>query len=40
MLKIKDIIKELELYAPLSLQESFDNSGVQIGDVNQIAKGA
>lgn len=40
MLKIKDIIKEIEEYAPLPLQESFDNAGVQVGDVNREAKGA
>ena len=40
MIKIRDIIKEIELYAPLSLQESFDNAGVQVGDVNQPATGA
>ena len=40
MLKIKDIIREIELYAPLPLQESFDNAGVQVGDVNQEATGA
>ena len=40
MYKIKDIIKELEIYAPLPLQEGFDNAGVQIGDVNQEATGA
>ncbi len=39
MLKIKDIIREIELYAPLPLQEDFDNAGVQVGDVNQLAKG-
>ena len=40
MIKIRDIIREIELYAPLSLQESFDNAGVQVGDVNQPATGA
>lgn len=40
MIKIKDIIKELENAFPLALQESFDNCGVQIGDVNQYATGA
>lgn len=39
MLKVKDIIREIELYAPLPLQESFDNAGVQVGDVNQRATG-
>jgi len=32
---LKDIIKVLEAVAPPSIQESFDNSGLQIGDVNQ-----
>ncbi len=40
MIKIKDILKEIEEYAPLPLQESFDNSGLQVGDVNQPARGA
>lgn len=39
-MKIKDILHTIEQLAPLSLQESYDNSGVQIGDVNQEAKGA
>lgn len=39
-MKIKDILHAIEQLAPLSLQESYDNSGVQIGDVNQEAKGA
>lgn len=40
MLKVKDILKEIELHAPLPLQEGFDNSGIQVGDVNQLATGA
>lgn len=40
MLRVKDILKEIEQYAPLPLQESFDNAGVQVGDVNQPAIGA
>ncbi len=40
MIKIKDIIREIEHYAPLPLQEGFDNAGVQVGDVNQLATGA
>lgn len=40
MYKIKDIIREIELFAPLPLQESYDNAGVQVGDVNQQAKAA
>ena len=39
MLRIKEILKEIELYAPLPLQEDFDNAGVQVGDVNQPATG-
>ena len=39
-MKIKDILKELETLAPLPLQESFDNAGVQVGDVEQEAVGA
>ena len=33
MLRIRDILQEIERHAPLWLQESFDNSGVQVGDV-------
>ncbi|MCK9159440.1 MAG: Nif3-like dinuclear metal center hexameric protein [Parabacteroides sp.] len=40
MIKIKDILREIERYAPLPLQENFDNAGVQVGDVNQFASGA
>ena len=40
MIKIKEILKEIELFAPLPLQESYDNAGVQVGDVNQFATGA
>lgn len=29
---IKDIISAIEQYAPLSLQEGYDNSGLQVGD--------
>ena len=31
MTKLKDIISLLELAAPRSLQESYDNSGLQVG---------
>ena len=34
MVKVKDILREIEHYAPLPLQEGFDNAGVQVGDVN------
>lgn len=39
-MKIKEILQVIEQLAPISLQESYDNSGVQIGNVNQEAKGA
>ena len=39
-MKIKDILHVIEQIAPIPLQEGFDNSGVQIGDINQEAKGA
>jgi dinuclear metal center YbgI/SA1388 family protein len=40
MIRIKDIINEIERHAPLSLQDDFDNAGIQAGDVNQPATGA
>ena len=40
MIRIKDILKEIERLAPLSLQDDYDNSGVQIGDIDQPATGA
>ena len=36
--KISDIIACIEQMAPLAYQESWDNSGVQVGDVNQEVK--
>ena len=38
-MKISQIIETLEDFAPLGLQESFDNSGLQVGDISQKAKG-
>ncbi|MDR2041026.1 MAG: Nif3-like dinuclear metal center hexameric protein [Tannerella sp.] len=38
-MKIKDILTEIERLAPLPLQESFDNAGVQTGDVEREASG-
>lgn len=32
-MQIKDIIAELEQFAPLTYQESYDNSGLQVGDL-------
>ncbi|MDR1379912.1 MAG: Nif3-like dinuclear metal center hexameric protein [Tannerella sp.] len=40
MIRIKDILEEIERHAPLSLQEDFDNAGIQAGDVNLPATGA
>lgn len=39
-MRIKEIIQTIEQLAPLSLQEHYDNSGVQVGDVNREATGA
>src|ERR1700749_4462726 len=39
-MQIKDILFEIEQFAPLQYQESYDNCGVQVGDVNNIATGA
>ncbi len=38
-MKVKDIISEIENFAPLALQESFDNSGLQVGEVNASVTG-
>ncbi|MCD7936099.1 MAG: Nif3-like dinuclear metal center hexameric protein, partial [Tannerellaceae bacterium] len=40
MLRIKDILKEIEKLAPLPLQEGYDNAGVQVGEINLPATGA
>lgn len=40
MLRIRDILQEIECHAPLWLQESFDNSGIQVGDIDRPALGA
>ena len=37
---IREIINIIEEFAPLSLQESYDNAGVQVGDVSVEATGA
>ena len=34
VLKIKDIISEIERFAPLEHQEEYDNAGLIIGDKN------
>ena len=33
-MKIKDVIDYLEDFAPISLQEDYDNSGLNIGNIN------
>lgn len=38
-MRIRELLQTIEQTAPLPLQESFDNSGVQVGDANQEAKG-
>lgn len=40
MLKIKDVIKAIEEYAPLENQASYDNCGLLYGDLNWDYKGA
>jgi len=35
-MKIKEIILELEKHSPIEYQESYDNSGLQIGNINNI----
>ncbi|NWJ53274.1 MAG: Nif3-like dinuclear metal center hexameric protein [Bacteroidetes bacterium] len=39
-MKIHDIVKALELLAPLSLQEPYDNAGLLVGNKNQNCIGA
>lgn len=39
-MRIKDILQIVEQYAPPALQEDYDNSGVQVGDVHREATGA
>ena len=36
MLKVKDICRAIEDYAPLALQESYDNAGLQVGDAESL----
>jgi len=38
-MKISQIIGALEEFAPLPLQDGFDNAGLQVGDISQKAKG-
>lgn len=39
-MRIREILSVIEQRAPIFLQEDFDNSGIQVGDANQEAKGA
>src|SRR6218665_1860735 len=39
-MQIKDILSEIEHFAPLPYQESYDNCGVQVGNVQIEATGA
>ncbi len=38
-MRIKEIIQTIEQLAPIALQEDYDNSGVQVGDINREIKG-
>ena len=39
-MKIKEIVSALERFAPLPLQDGFDNAGLQIGLTDAEATGA
>jgi dinuclear metal center YbgI/SA1388 family protein len=39
-MQINEVIQCLEDFAPLTLQEDFDNAGLQVGDVSQTLTGA
>jgi len=39
-MQIRDILNEIEQFAPLGYQESYDNCGIQVGNANNIATGA
>ncbi|WP_276132426.1 Nif3-like dinuclear metal center hexameric protein [Polluticoccus soli] len=38
-MQVKDIMQVIEAYAPLAYQESYDNSGLQVGNPSDEAKG-
>jgi dinuclear metal center YbgI/SA1388 family protein len=38
-MRVKDILQSIEQLAPISLQEDYDNSGVQVGDINRETTG-
>ena len=39
MVTIGDVVRTVEACFPLSYQESYDNSGLQVGDVTQPLRG-
>ena len=39
MVRIRDVIEEIEAVAPLSLQEDYDNAGIQVGDIQSDVTG-
>lgn len=39
MMQASDVIRAIEAFAPLSYQESYDNSGLQAGDVQTVVTG-
>ena len=39
MIRVKDIARAIEAVAPLNLQESWDNSGLQVGDPDMEVRG-
>ena len=39
MVTIGDVVRTIEECYPLSYQESYDNSGLQVGDVTQPLRG-
>ncbi|MDR3129421.1 MAG: Nif3-like dinuclear metal center hexameric protein [Tannerellaceae bacterium] len=39
MVSIREVLDVLEEFAPLALQESFDNTGIQVGEIGQEVKG-
>ena len=39
MIRVKDIARDIEAIAPLHLQESWDNSGLQVGNPDMEVRG-
>ncbi|MFZ9144854.1 MAG: Nif3-like dinuclear metal center hexameric protein, partial [Aquirufa sp.] len=38
-MQIREICQQMEAWAPLAWQESYDNAGLLVGDANATAKG-